>query len=195
MSELSISGNEITCPRVGGGGIVIDLGRIAVMEARLAEVALVTPIKAPELLSVFTQAWLELQKHAIALETERLAADRAARMRKSLVTLDLAPEVLRNKGLIRAGSPAGSEDLRQAVLDGDEAYQNALSTVYEIGCCIDLLKTKAKAFEMAYNSVKKILDADRYFYAPNQNLSGGTGTADVGEVSPSAAGFGEPRFY
>ncbi len=192
MSELSISGNEIVCPRVSGDGIVIDLGRIAEMEARLVEVALVTPLKAPELLSVFTQGWLELQKHAIALETERLRADRASRQRRSLVVLDIAPEVLRNKGLTRTGSPAGSEDLRQAVLDGDEVYQNSLSMVYEIGCVIDVLKVKAKAFEMAYNSVKKILDADRYFYAPSQNLGGGK---EPEEASPPAVeGFGEAVF-
>jgi hypothetical protein len=190
MSELSISGHEIVCPRVEGGAVIINLAKIAEMEARLAEVALVTPLKAPELLSVFTEGWLSLQKHAIALENERLKADRAVRMRRSLVTLDIAPEVLRNKGLIRTGSPAGSEDMRQAVLDGDGAYQNSLALVYEIGCCIDLLKVKAKAFEMAYNSVKKILDADRYFYTPNPNLHGGKETET--EVSP--AGFGEVNF-
>lgn len=193
MSELSISGNEIICPRVEGGAIIIDLDKIAQMEARLAEVALVTPIKAPELLSVFTDAWLALQRHAISLETERLRADRVARMRRSLVVLDIAPEVLRNKGLIRTGSPAGSEDLRQAVLDGDEFYQNSLSLVYEIGCCIDVLKVKAKAFEMAYNSVKKILDADRYFYTPNHNLNGRLNT-DTNESSPPTSGFGKAGF-
>lgn len=193
---IELANDKIICPRGNGdGAIIIDMGAIAKLESRIQEVQFATPLKAPELLAVFNDAWLTLQKHVIHLEGERLAADRVSRARRSVVVLDEAPKVLKDKGLLRTGNPGGSEDMRQAVLDGDEDYQNKLQLVYEITCVIDLFKAKAKAFEMAYHSVKKIVDLDRYIYAVNSNLSGGTGVADVGQTNKSEmGGFGEPDF-
>lgn len=173
----------ITVPRSGGNAspVTLDLTGICKAECRIMEVAVVTPQKAPELLATFNSACLELSRFVTFLESEHIYATRAAARIKGTILLDKVPTILKEKGLSNPKSPAGSEDMRNAILDVDEEYQAALDRVYEMSCYMSLLKGKLKNIEMAYSSVKKILGEGAFNYKQ-----------DLGDSMQS--GYGKPKY-
>ena len=190
MSEpLLQTETAIVCPTVGQP-IVIDLSGVYRIERRIQEIAFVTSAKAPELLATFNEAYLYLHKYVTLLKYELVRATREANKVKSVILLDRVPQILESKGLTNGKSKAGSEDLRNAILDQDEEYQNALDKTQQIRCIIELLTGKLEGFEMGYNSVKKILGENAF----NMMLRGpgsGTGDAPVGGTNPDS--FGKAR--
>src|SRR5262245_33499050 len=92
--------------------IPLDMAHWAALEARIQEVACVTPQKAPELLATFNRAALDLDHLANTFELEYQIAVREAEKVRAEVLLDKVPKVLQEKGLATAKSPMGSEDLR-----------------------------------------------------------------------------------
>lgn len=193
---LILVGDEIVCPKADGRPVVIDLRQIAIMERRLDDVQAVTPQKAPELLATFNRAFLEVGKLAIGMRAELGSAERTARSIRSRVVLDEVANVLKQKGL------GSAKDLRDAVLDGHVEYQDALERQHQIKCVVELLRDKQEAFKNAYSSVKKIMGEDAYNMSgrPNPNLSGDTGSVEVGrqnvqpETPPPSTGWGIPRY-
>lgn len=169
--------------------IPLDLTSILRTESRIMEVATVTPMKAPELMATFNVAFLECNKMIALLEQEYVMAKRQSDKVRSVVILDRAPRVLAERGLVTAKNPAGSEDLRRSVLDGDEEYQTALQLVSDIACYLELLKGKQKGIEMAYTSVKKLF-GERTFNYGSDLSAGGEGNATAGQV----VGMGRPRY-
>lgn len=178
--KLILDGTEIVCPRAGGRYVLIDLREISGYEARLDDVAIVTKQKAPELLSIYNRAYLEVSKTATTLENDLAGAERHQGEVRSRIVLDDAPRILKEKGLVSAKSPAGSEDLRTAVLEGNSEYQDAVELCEQIRCVIALLRGKQKAFENAYTAVKKIMGEDAFDHHPNPRFSGESGPAPVG---------------
>lgn len=181
---------ELACPRGTKGlpPLVFDMSSIYDVEARISEVAFVTPHKAPELLARFNEAFLELTRLITATEYEQIQAKKNANRIRSIILLDKAPQILKEKGLATAKSPAGSEDLRNAVLDSDDEYQSALDRADQITAVIKLLQGKLKAFEMAYSSVKKIIGENAY------NMSNPRLKATSDEPSLVEANFGNPKY-
>lgn len=172
----------------------IDLAAIKRIEARIDEVALVTPHKAPELLAAFNKAYADLHEHVTVLEVERLRAEREANKRKAVVLLDNVVRILKEKNLWSAKSPTGSEDMRNAILDQDVQYEELTDKVGQLEAIIELLKGKMKSFEMAYTSVKKILGENAFNMLNRINPNtGNTGTGDVGSEERTN-GFGKARY-
>ncbi len=168
--------------------ITMDLEEVLRAEGRIVEVALVTPMKAPELLATFNIAFLNCSKFIALLEAEHVLARREADKVRSVVILDRVPRVLAERNLTTAKNPAGSEDLRRAVLDGDAEYGEAMNRVDEISRWLDLMKGKQKGIEMAYTSVKKILGENAFNFAARIN-GGSEGNSTAGQV----AGIGKAR--
>ena len=161
-----------------GSTISLDLGPIYRAEARVAEVQAVTLAKAPELLSVFNKAYLDLSKMIRYLEGEYLRALRIAKKRRSVIILDEAREILVAKGLATTRSPGGSADLREALLDGDDEYQLLQERAETIQVYRELLNDKRKGIEMAYHSVKRIISQEGAYRNVHLN-----GTMPQGEES------------
>lgn len=184
---------SIVVPRgvPGLAPVTIDITVLVRAEARIVEVAAVTPVKAPELLATFNIAFLEASKFIALVEQELVQAKRFADKRRSVVILDVVPQVLATKGLATAKNPMGSEDLRRAILDGDEEYQKCLDRVNVIECYLELLKGKQKGIEMAYTSVKKLLGEQAFNFGNNHNLSAG---GEDGATAGQKVGFGKPRY-
>lgn len=183
------SNNAIVCPRgkKGQEPILIDLLEIAQTEGRLQEIAFVTAAKAPELLAVFNRACLDVSRQSAMLELEYQMSVREANRLRAEIILDKMVGILAAKGLAKASNPAGSEDLRNAVLSMDPGYQEQLERSEQIKCVIALLGGRYDAFERAYTAVKKIMGENAYNHSmPNRNLSGDTGTNDVGEIITGA---------
>lgn len=186
-----VNESRIVCPRAVSGTLVFDLEYFAWAESRAIEVATVTPLKAPELLTAFNRAWAECHKHVALLQYEITQAEAEVNRVKAEVLLDRVPAILKEKGLSNPRSPAGSEDMRQAILDSDQDYVDAQRRRDQLKCVKELFVGKLKNFEMCFSSVKKILDhGGAYSYLENKLLSGDTGTSEPGTV---LSGFGIPK--
>ncbi len=61
---------------------VLNLGEILIAEGRQREVAMVTPMKAPELLYLFNHAWLETDKIVKGLAADLVKAEAQVEKRK-----------------------------------------------------------------------------------------------------------------
>lgn len=149
--------------------LLFPLQKIYEAESRIPEVATVNAGKAPELLATFNIAYLHVKDMIVRLRLCLDDAKKASNMRKSIVVLDIAPGVLKNKGLTRPSSPSGSEDQREAVLNGDVEYLKCQDRVSCIEAMIELMESKKTGVEMAYTSVKKILGGETNWADINKN--------------------------
>ena len=151
--------NVIRVPRAHEGlsPIFLDMKQIYIAYNRLNEIAFVNSARAPELLVLFTKAYLDTHRYYSLLEYELSVANRKAEEAKAIAILDKLPEVSVSKGWATTRSPLGSEDIRQAFLAKDLDYQKALDLVENIKAHSVYLKGLLKGFENAYNSVKKII--------------------------------------
>lgn len=176
--------------------IPVDLGFWGRQEQRLAEVAFVTPTKAPELLSHCNRCALDLENLIVTFEMEQQYAIREAERRKAEVLLDVIPKLLIEKGLATSRNPLGSEDVRAAVLAQDTLYAEALERVDQIKAVAKLLRGKFDAFERAFIAVRTLVREQNFnFTNPSKELSHGRDveqTAPVGTKRSTA--FGTPRY-
>jgi hypothetical protein len=100
-------------------------------ESRMQEIASLTPQRRRASLRL-TIAWKDLHRNMVTLTKELAVAKRYADKVEAIVNLDKAPEYLKEKGLIRAGFPAGSEDQRRSVLNRDETFEAAQKNIEDI---------------------------------------------------------------
>lgn len=170
-----------------GNAIEIDFSYWAQQEARIAEIATVTGVKAPELLATFNRACLELDRIANNVELEYHNSVRAADRLRAEILIDKVPGILISKGLATTKNPMGSEDLRNAVLARDPDYDQALERSEQLKALNKLMRGKFDAFERAFRSVRTLVGEQNFNYS--NKLSGDTGTA-----SPGKMGFGTPKY-
>lgn len=136
----------------------IDMVNLYQLEARKQEVAIVNKAKAPELMRAYEQGYGIAARAMVGVRLEINKAKESLDKRKAVVMLDVAPTLLKEKGLTTKAAPAGSLELREAVLSNDEIYLVLLDRVNRLEAAYELLKVKAKGFEMAFQSVRKIYD-------------------------------------
>lgn len=166
----------LTIPRglPGLSPLQLDLGEIIQIETRIQEIAMITPVKAPELMAVFNHAYAELVKMVASVEFELELAKKHANEVKAVVLLDKAPAILKEKGLTTGKSPGGSEDFRQAVLDCDSDWQRAQEKIIQLKCILTLLEGKQKSIDMAYTAVKKVYgDSSQYRHSQDLTVTKG----------------------
>lgn len=129
-----------------------DLKDIEKIELRKSEIAFANKETAPELMQTFNKAYCAVTRMMAQISYEYAQAKKYAEKRKSVVVLDIAPSELNRRNL------RSSEDLRLAVLNIDEEYLGLTDKVDMLEAVYEFLRGKAKGFEMAYHSSKKILD-------------------------------------
>jgi hypothetical protein len=174
---------------------MIDLGAILIAETRQAEVATVTPTKAPELLSAFNTSWRDIHQLVTKLTAEKIQAEKHVANRRARLLLEVVPAKLKELGV------PSSADMREAVVQLDPERESLQDRVDQLDAAIEYLKGKLKSFENSFTSVKKIMGEDSYSYAgKNTNLSGDTSApihARPASVPPSSGrilpGFGRPK--
>lgn len=165
--DLPIEGKPGVDPNISW-----DITDVQIAESRMFEVAAVTAHKANELLALFNNAFLETGKALAQARYQHVKAEQAISRRRAVIITDILPAKLVEKGLASARSPLGSEDIRNAFIEQDEAFIAMSDRRDKIKAIMELLETKKKAFENAYTSVKKILGENNYT-ARNGDLSGG----------------------
>lgn len=159
-------------PRTKGQKASFDLKDVEAAEARIHEIAVVTPVKAPELMSVFLRACFTLGRHYRDLHfLHRLAEKKAGDVRAAIV-VDRLGEVLKAKGL------ANNDTSRAAVIDTDPEYSQAVEVEIEIDANLRYVDRKLQSMEGSLGAVKRILDASSaVFWRSNPNMATG-GLAD-----------------
>jgi len=199
---MLFTGTELVCPagRKDSGPLIVDLGAILTAEARQAEIAFVTPQKAPELLREFNEAWRNLHKLTVQLAAEKLAAERQTANRRAVLLVDTVPSILKEKHL------TSNDANRDAIITLDAEYQALLETEDQLTAIVAYLRGKLTSFENAFSAVKKIMSEDTYNMQARQNpnLKGGGSSGLADDRSrpaspppaspPRSTGFGKARY-
>lgn len=181
MSDILGPDGFLTIPH--GGGLahkaeVVDMNRVYKAEARFCELQALTRAKAGELLRAFIEAWSDARLGLAKAQEQLNKAKRRLRQVEGVAVLDKAVRVLEEKKLISTRSPAGSEDLRKAVVATDPDVAAAAEAVEMLAAISDLLETKAEALKMAYFSVDRVLD-------PRERHVDVSGGAEVDPFKPT----------
>ncbi len=155
---------ELKVPDGDGGGrfTLLPMSAIYRAEARIEEIAIINTAKAPELIVCFTRAYATLTDHLAVISTQVVKAQNTVAKRSAIVLLDEVPRILREKGVLSARSPGGSEDQRTAVLEMDPEYQVARDRLQELEAYYALVEGKQDNIERAYLAVRKIIGENSY---------------------------------
>jgi hypothetical protein len=177
---------EIDVPQVklAKPSIKIDLALVREAENRIGEIATVNKHTAPELLSVFNKAFLKLTDAIAKLKLDHHAAKKEAKKIQSRILLDEVADIVKKKGLDSPRSKMGAADIREAILGGNDEYQDALDKAEVIRCAIELLEGKKDSIEMAYTAVKKVISDPASLSGSDPNRSGGITHNNVGGQAP-----------
>jgi hypothetical protein len=173
--DLLTSKESLLVPDGGGApeskSTVIDMRAVFKAESRLHELQLVNRDKAGDLLHALITGWHDArQGRAMAAHQQARAKRRLAQIH-GIIILDRAVTVIKEKGLETTRSPAGSADLREAVVNTDPEYNRAAETLEMLEALVEYLTEKADTLKMAYFSVGHLLDPhDR----SKADTSGGT---------------------
>jgi hypothetical protein len=187
--------SSLNLPRGSEDGVFkVDLGEVVSIEKRQKEVAYVNKETAPELMYIFNLGYASVFRMMTQVSFEYNQAVKHMKSRKSMIILDLAPQILKEKGLTDKKSPSGNKDLREAILDQDEEYLKRMDKVLMLEAAHEFLKGKAKSFEMSYHAVKKIYDVMSGRLGNLNNLNGSIPDhLSAGDIEPPWV-IGEPKF-
>lgn len=167
--------------------MTLNLNKILRAEARADEIAIVTPQRAPELLSVFNRGYLDATNLFAKVKLEQARAEDDVAKIKADILLERAVTIIKAKGL------TSSADIRQAIVDSDPEYQTAKDRLACLDATVEYFKGKMKFLENAYTSVKKIMDTGNWqmqLQAASKETNGTSDeTTEVGKVSR----FGTPK--
>jgi len=141
----------------GLGALTLDLSKVYEAESLLPEVAAVTVEKAGYLMAVFNESYNELIKTIRTVDLECARPKSILNKIRSRIILDEAKDILKAKGLAKDSNPAGSEDLRRAVLEANEEYIQALDRLNFLDITSEFLRGKLKVMDNGYTAVKKLL--------------------------------------
>jgi hypothetical protein len=172
-------------PKNGVSVLAFDMARIYQAERRNDEIGSANEHKAPELMAFFNRAYIDATDYSNALAAEILRAQKVAERRKSTVILDEVPRVLREKGLVPAGSAKVSGTILQqeAILTQDAEYQAAIDLVDGLKHYKDLMDRKMKTIENMYLGVRKLIGGDRLQWMPRTPHSGTPASEGIEEHS------------
>lgn len=167
--------------------IVIELEKILLAEIRQEEVATVTKETAPELLYFYNKEWLKLHMLATQLTAAKVKAEKELQKRRSVLLLDLIPQILSDKGV------NSTADTREAAILLDSEYIQLSDVVDNITAATELVKGKLKGFENSFTAVKRLISDTSTLNQRSPNMSGDTyGPSKT--KSNTRPGFGVPRY-
>jgi hypothetical protein len=188
--------NLLICPRGDPdrpqSTLSLELTEIHELEARQAEVATANKSTCPELAKTFAYGWRETSKYAAWIEAEFNSAKQHLAKTKAQICLDEAPGLLQKKGL------RVTADNVQFICDLDPKYQQAKDRLDQIAAYLELMKIKAKSFEMAYQSIKKIMGETRPDFL-SRELNGtiddfSNAGSTIGRNGAEVPGIGQARY-
>lgn len=179
MSEPSIQKHLIVLPRLQGEPDVrINTTKIYAVLGRIEEVAMVTSAKAPELMTAFNKAYLELGRWATVILFRKAQAKMDLDKIYARIVLEKVPQVIATKGLRE------SESVREAVANQDDQYLKARDTFDRYIALYEVVKHQMKSIEMAYTGAKKVLGEHNPNLIDTRKELTGSNSAEQDEDSP-----------
>lgn len=157
----------ILTPLKGIGPEAFEAQHIYRALSRSQEIALCTPVKAPELLAMLSQGFADANVLYSKIEMQHNLCAEAIRRRTAVLVLDEMSEIIVAKGHSTPKSPNGTAEIREAVVDGDEELGRLRNTEIFLKCLMTLWGGHRRKLEMDHGSVKKILERGTY----NRDLS------------------------
>jgi len=146
----------------------IDLSVLEEAERRMHEVASVTKFRAQELLDLFNHAHLAASRARAVFLRASQRAESSLEALAADISLNRAPAILKEKGLVSPRSPGGSEDLRQSVVQADPEYREMREQLIDLKAGVETFSVRARAMEKAFSAVKAVfLDKE----LPNPGVS------------------------
>jgi iron-sulfur cluster repair protein YtfE (RIC family) len=152
--EIIQDDGTLIMPRAPGSdkpAVRLNFSKIYATLGRIEEVATVTSMKAPELMSAFNRAYLDLGRWASVVLYEKAMAKADLDGIFSRIVLETAPRILQEKKIRE------SDVTRQAVADQDPDYKKARDILDKLTALHEVMKHQLKSIEMAYTSAKKVL--------------------------------------
>lgn len=162
---------------------VVDLAEVLRACARTPEVAICTVDKAPELSTTLLRAHGRAVEILGRVEFEQNKATTIMNRIEAEIILD-APRTLLERGLTSPKSPAGSEDMRKALVNVDQRYIDAKNRRDMIRQFSAWLHAKADELRRHNTTVQAILGTRPIGTNPGTRASSGT-------QYPS--GYGQPK--
>lgn len=176
--DLMLSAEAFTVPRAHSGGFAFDMRKIHKAEARLCELCALTREKSGEFLFVIIEAWKTAKDHLATLHAEHARCKQWLREIRGALVLDEAPDLLKKLGLSSTRSPAGSEDLREGVVNTSPRYQEASEVLFQVEAAAEMMEGVCETLRMAYFVANKVDGG-----TPHHAISGGTGSDDPGALT------------
>lgn len=142
-----------------GSTYEVDVSEVMRLDARKVEIPSANKATGPELMRS-----MELG-HGIAgalLATVGLEYDRiqeAIARRAAEVTLDLVPQILKEKGLATEKNISGTVDQRNHILTLDKTYGALKDVLAQLDAIKALLRIHVQGFVMAFSAVKRTMDS------------------------------------
>lgn len=167
--------------RTDGQKVSIDLTQVQHARRRISEIAALTVGKAPELLAFLSDAAGILAQETARCAAEQALAKRLLARRRSLVLLDMCADILQKKGLTRPGSPAGSEDMREAVITSDPDYQKLEDQLGAIEAMRSYLEAEFRTVETAVHTIRILLKHGQTF-TPHTSTGGVPEDSTIAEI-------------
>jgi hypothetical protein len=150
--------NIFLCP----DGTTFDIATINEAARRVNELAIVTRIKAPELMSLFARASFELSRIIPKVLLSHQLAKQTVAKRAAILMVDIIP------GKIAEMQLSGNAETRQAFVDKDDEYNKYLEIELQWNAAKAFFTYQFKSVEGALNAIKKaVADLGPVFNRPN----------------------------
>ena len=144
-------------PQEGQSPFEIDLTLAYHGEASLPALASASSGNALSLIATFQRAYSSLARaYSLAYREVELATV-MSRKRQAVLVLDMAPQILKEKGLSTARNAAGSADLRQAICYADDQYCKIENYRAAVESIKELVKLKLDSMRSATFAAQCIL--------------------------------------
>lgn len=155
---------SIPNPKIDGNlRLSYDLTNVLAAESRIHEIAIVTPSKGPELLTLFSIALRDLSSMVSDVQYQAAVASKKKRERRAVVVVDIIPSKLAEKKL------SNNDTNREAVVELDPEFSVLSDVEAEIEAAYTYIKEKARNMESHMNAVKRSLDVSADFFKFNAN--------------------------
>lgn len=177
MSEIQITETELSYPDAAGQTMtVLDITDISKAINRIVDITSATIQDAPELLSVFNNAFAKLNKHLAHVRFQCNQAESLLTQRESEIILDESTKLLAEKNL------KATDTLRKALIPLDSKYRALQENVFMLKSIVKLMEGQLKSLDMAYMSTKKLYPSSGADYSPKMNANAHSlETEEIGE--------------
>lgn len=155
--ELYLSHEVLVVPTVDKAPLTLDMRKIHKARSRLVELCAINRTKAGDFLATVIEAKTQARDY-VALVRYQVGRWKAKiKTIRGEIVLDKAPEMLKEKGLSSARSPAGSEDLRDSVVYTSSVHIEATEKLLQAEAALEYLETRVGELTEAYFSAQTIV--------------------------------------